>query len=189
SYERLLPAPAGGSDRMVTNTTEMIRMMDVLLKRYADRRTLYLSWDAASWHVSKKLVQRIKEHHATAETSGRPRVEMAPLPAGAQFLNVIESVFSGMARAIIHNSNYPSVDAARAAIDLYFADRNQQFRANNHTTLANLPSIPARAPSSATALSAFFLIIFAIPAQCDQSPQDGSQISWLISPPPPWSAK
>src|ERR1700722_2787875 len=28
----------------------------------------------------------------------------APLPAGAQFLNVIESVFSGMSRAVIHNS-------------------------------------------------------------------------------------
>ncbi len=33
--------------------------------------------------------------------------------AGAQFLNVIESVFSGMARAIIHNSDYPSLDAGR----------------------------------------------------------------------------
>lgn len=42
-------------------------------------------------------------------TRGHPRVETAPIPAGAQFLNVIESVFSGMARAIIHNSNYPSV--------------------------------------------------------------------------------
>jgi hypothetical protein len=30
----------------------------------------------------------------------------APLPAGAQFLNVIESVFSGMARAVNANSNY-----------------------------------------------------------------------------------
>lgn len=116
------------SDRK--NTTEMIRMMDVLLDRYADRRTLYLSWDAASWHVSKKLQQRIKEHNATAEAAGCTRVEMAPLPAGAQFLNVIESVFSGMARAVIHNSDYPSVDAARAAIDRYFADRNQQFRDN-----------------------------------------------------------
>lgn len=84
----------------------------------------------ASWHVSKKLKQRIMEHNATAESSGRPRVETAPLPAGAQFLNVIESVFSGMARAVLHNSNYPSPDAARTAIDLYFADRNQQFRDN-----------------------------------------------------------
>lgn len=110
------------------NTTEMIRMMEVLLDRYADRRTLYLSWDAASWHVSKKLKQRINEHNATTEASGLPRVETAPLPSGAQFLNVIESVFSGLARAVIHNSNYPSVDAARAAIDRYFVDRNQQFR-------------------------------------------------------------
>jgi hypothetical protein len=61
---------------------------------------------------------------------GLPQVETAPLPAGAQFLNVIESVFSGMARAVIHNSNYPSVDDARAAIDGYFAERNQQFRDN-----------------------------------------------------------
>ncbi|WP_245893172.1 IS630 family transposase [Devosia naphthalenivorans] len=112
------------------NTTEMIRMMDVLLERYADRRTLYLSWDAASWHVSKKLKQRITEHNLTIEASGLPRVETAPLPSGAQFLNVIESVFSGMSRAVIHNSNYQSVDAARAAIDLYFAARNQQFRDN-----------------------------------------------------------
>ncbi|MGB3899751.1 MAG: IS630 family transposase [Mesorhizobium sp.] len=114
------------SDRK--NTNEMIRMMDVLLDQYADRRTLYLSWDAASWHVSKKLLKRIEEHNVGAQAAGWPRVETAPLPAGAQFLNVIESIFSGMAKAIIHNSNYPSVDAVRTAIDGYFTKRNQQFR-------------------------------------------------------------
>lgn len=57
-----------------------------------------------------------------------PRVSLAPLPACAQFLNVIESVFSGMARAIIHNSDYPSADMCKAAIDRYFAERNQHFR-------------------------------------------------------------
>ena len=55
-------------------------------------------------------------------------VETAPLPARAQFLNVIESVFSGMARAIIHNSDYKSVDEAKMAIDRYFAERNDHFR-------------------------------------------------------------
>ena len=40
---------------------------------------------------------------------GTARVELAPLPASAQFLDVIESVFSGLARAIIHNSDYSSV--------------------------------------------------------------------------------
>ena len=50
-----------------------------------------------------------------------------PLPASAQFLNVTESVFSGMARAIIHNSDYPSVKAASEAIDRYFEERNRHF--------------------------------------------------------------
>jgi transposase len=116
------------SDRK--NTTEMIRMMDLLLDQYADRRTIYLSWDAASWHVSKKLRKRIEEHNSIAAGGGRPRVETAPLPAGAQFLNVIESIFSGMARAVIHNSDYTSVDDAKAAIDRYFAERNRQFQEN-----------------------------------------------------------
>jgi hypothetical protein len=90
------------------NTDEMIRMMAVLAGEYSDRTKLYLSWDAASWHVSKKLFDRIDAHNVAIGSSG-PQIETAPLPARAQFLNVIESIFSGMARAIIHNSNYVSV--------------------------------------------------------------------------------
>ncbi len=108
----------------------MIRMMDALISRYADRRKLYFSWDAASWHISKKLFARIDAHNAIAVNEGGPLIETAPLPAGAQFLNVIESVFSGMARAIIHNSNYGSIDAAKAAIDRHFEDRNVNFQRN-----------------------------------------------------------
>ncbi len=33
-------------------------------------------------------------------------------------------------RAIIHNSDYPSVDAATEAIDRYFEERNRHYRAN-----------------------------------------------------------
>jgi hypothetical protein len=43
---------------------------------------------------------------------------------------VIESVFSGMARAILHNSDYGSHDEARAAIDRYFQERNSYFQQN-----------------------------------------------------------
>jgi hypothetical protein len=109
------------------NTTEMIRMMELLVERYRDRRKLYLSWDAASWHISKRLHQRVKEHNASVLGGHGPEVETAPLPSGAQFLNVIESVFSGMARSIIHNSDYKTLDEAKAAIDRYFADRNAHF--------------------------------------------------------------
>jgi transposase len=109
------------------NTGEMIRMMDILIDRYAEHRKLYLSWDAASWHMSKQLFARIEAHNAAVANGSGPLVETAPLPAGAQFLNVIESVFSGMARAIIHSSDYESVDEAKVAIDRYFADRNAHF--------------------------------------------------------------
>ena len=32
----------------------MIKMMDVLIAKYANRSKFYL-WDAASWHISKEL--------------------------------------------------------------------------------------------------------------------------------------
>jgi len=104
----------------------MIRMMDLLLERYRDRKRLYLSWDAALG----MLFERIDENNKIAAVTGGPIVETAPLPARAQFLNVIESIFSGMARAIIHNSDYKSVDDAKSAIDRYFDERNCHFFAH-----------------------------------------------------------
>jgi transposase len=109
------------------NTAEMIKMADTLRAQYRNCTSIYLSWDAASWHVSKDLVTHLKKINQRASVDGFPVVKTAPLPAGAQFLNVIESVFSGMARAIIHNSDYRSAEVAREAIDRYFLDRNKHF--------------------------------------------------------------
>lgn len=114
---------------MTKNTDEMIRMADLLRSRYADRQRIYLSWDAASWHISRRLRTHLKELNRGARPD-YPIVEIAPLPSGAQFLNIIESVFSGMARAVIHNSDYPSINAARNAIDRYLEARNSHFRVN-----------------------------------------------------------
>jgi len=107
------------------NTAEMIRMMHVLTDQYRDRRKIYLSWDAASWHISKDLFRCVNEHNAHVAA---PEVETVPLPTRAQFLNVIEAIFSGLARAVIHNSDYQSVDDAKAAIDRYFGERNTHYR-------------------------------------------------------------
>jgi hypothetical protein len=109
------------------NTDEMIKMADMLRDQYRTCSTIYLSWDAASWHVSKDLIAHLDEINQEAAGEGFPVVKTAPLPACAQFLNVIESVFSGMARAIIHNSDYSSVEAAMDAIDRYIKDRNEYF--------------------------------------------------------------
>ena len=114
------------------NTGEMIKLLDVLLEQYHDCTKLYLSWDAAGWHASKRFLARVAEVNARKhrQARGTPKVDLAPLPARAQFLNVIESVFNGLAGSVIHNSDYESVDDAKAAIDRYFAERNAFFRQN-----------------------------------------------------------
>jgi transposase len=114
------------------NSAEMIKLLEILVKQYADTDKIYMSWDAASWHASKLFYKRVDQINSPAYRAEHktPHVELAPLPSCAQFLNVIESVFSGMARAIIHNSDYESLAACKAAIDRHFAERNAFFKAN-----------------------------------------------------------
>jgi transposase len=112
------------------NTREMLKLIDRLLDQYSDCEKLYLSWDAGSWHDSHALHARVEAVNNGTYRAGKkiPKLELVPLPSRAQFLNVIESVFSGMARAIIHNSDYQSVAEAMEAIDRYFRERNEHFR-------------------------------------------------------------
>ena len=37
------------------DTEEMIKLLDLLLSTHKHLDKIYLSWDAASWHISKKL--------------------------------------------------------------------------------------------------------------------------------------
>ncbi len=114
------------------NTDEMMKLLNILIEKYANQKTIYLSWDAASWHASKKLQERVDDINSNVfqEKLQSPLVKLAPLPTCAQFLNVIESVFSGMARAIIHNSDYDSLEECQAAVDRYFLERNGHFLQN-----------------------------------------------------------
>ena len=109
------------------DTEEMIKLLELLTLNYSDQKRIFFSWDAASWHASKKFKQRVDEHNKTKKL---PKVNLAPLPACAQFLNVIESVFSGMAKAIIHNSDYQSVNECTDSIDRYIKDRNKFYTEN-----------------------------------------------------------
>ena len=114
------------------NTDEMLKLLKLLIKKYEGEDCIYFSWDAASWHVSKKFLQTVEEINRkdSKEYPNSPILKLAPLPTCAQFLNVIESVFSGMARAIINNSDYGSINECMVAIDRYFAERNCFFEEN-----------------------------------------------------------
>lgn len=48
----------------------------------------------------------------------------------AQFLNVIESVFSGTKRAVIDNSDYKSEFEMKMALNKHFTERNLYFEKN-----------------------------------------------------------
>jgi len=111
------------------NTDEMIKLLAILIEKYNDQECIYFSWDSASWHASKKLFKKVEEVNNTEyrQENNTPIVKLAPLPAGAQFLNIIESIFSGMAKAVLHNSDYQSVSECKEAIDLYFSERNRNF--------------------------------------------------------------
>jgi hypothetical protein len=108
------------------NTFETIKMVELLLAQYADQRRIYLSWDNVSWHRSKILMNFIEDHNREK----KPEIRLATLPSSTQFLNVIESVFGGLACAVIHNSDYISVAECETAISQHFLVRNQHFKEN-----------------------------------------------------------
>ena len=114
------------------DSQEMIKLVEILIQKYSGCRKIYLSWDAASWHSSKDLLDKIStvNKYGYRQTNNTPLVKIAPLPSRAQFLNVVESVFSGMSYSIIQNSNYNSVEEAKKAIDRYFLERNEHYRNN-----------------------------------------------------------
>ena len=67
----------------------MLRMLAKLIQEYKRKSRIYLSWDAASWHISKIFRDQVDQHNEAiikGETAG-PTVALAPLPSGAQFLN------------------------------------------------------------------------------------------------------
>lgn len=109
------------------NTEETILLVDRVREDYAAYRKLFLSWDSAPWHSSARLNEHLRIVNARAPLDRRPTIEVVPLPTSAQFLNVIESVFSGMARAILHNSDYPTLEDCKAAVTRYFSGSRRSF--------------------------------------------------------------
>jgi transposase len=113
------------------DTSEMIDLIEVLFNQHRAAARLYISWDAASWHRSSGLVEWLDAFNAeTRKSQDGPLIYLVPLPTSSQFLDVIEAVFSGMKRAVIHHSNYRSEEDMKAAISQHFVQRNAYFLAN-----------------------------------------------------------
>jgi transposase len=113
------------------DSSSMIDLIEILFNQYYLMKKLYITWDCASWHSSNALVSWLEDFNAETERLGvGPIIEFIPLPPSSQFLDVIESVFSGMKRSVIHNSDYQSEIEMKTAISRYFIDRNDFFKDN-----------------------------------------------------------
>jgi transposase len=112
-------------------TRSMINLLEILHNQYQGRSTLYVTWDAVSWHNSIELIDWLDDFNEVSRTaSTSPIIQLIPLPVSAQFLNVIEGVFSAMSKAVIHNSDYQSAEEMKAAISRHFVERNAYFNEN-----------------------------------------------------------
>ena len=111
---------------------EIIKLIDLLVSQYKEQRTLYLLWDDVSFHKAKVLKRHLVFLNSDAyrRANQSPAVVVVPLPTSATFLNVIESVFVGMARSTIRNSDYSGPEECKQAIDRYFKERNAHFLEN-----------------------------------------------------------
>ena len=113
------------------DTRAMIDLIEILYNRFYQKTKIYITWDAASWHSSIELINWLDALNAgTVRHGNGPYVEFVPFPTSSQFLNVIESVFSSMAQAVIHHSDYGSAMEMKTAISKHFVDRNDFFKEN-----------------------------------------------------------
>jgi len=113
------------------DTRSMINLIEVLHNQHHKASRLYVTWDAVGWHSSLELTDWLDAFNETSRRrSAGPLVELVPLPTSAQFLNVIEGVFTAMTKAVIHNSDYQSADEMKSAISRHFRDRNAHFDKN-----------------------------------------------------------
>ncbi|WPL10730.1 hypothetical protein Thiosp_00448 [Thiorhodovibrio litoralis] len=109
----------------------MIDLIELLFNQHIDKSRIYITWDAASWHNSNKLVSWLDGfNEVTIKMETGPIIEFIPLPACAQFLDVIESVFGIMKKAVIHHSDYANEQEMKIAISRHFDERNEYFKNN-----------------------------------------------------------
>ena len=106
----------------------LVSLLKAIRLEYGQCPRICLTWDALSSHSAWEVNHWIAEANANRQAGDGPLIEVYPLPSSAQFLNLVESTFSSLRRAVIHNSDYASKEEMQAAISRYFEERNTYFR-------------------------------------------------------------
>lgn len=81
-------------------TIEYLKMRSEQCKAQGLSR-LYIVWDNASFHVSKKLKEWRKEHNRNVRSNGGTLIHFVLLPSKSPWLNPIEAVFRWLKRRVL----------------------------------------------------------------------------------------
>jgi transposase len=84
------------------------------------KRALLLIWDNASWHVSQRVRQWIKDHNRQAKQTGGVRILPCYLPSKSPWLNAIEPKWVHGKKAIAEPSRKLSATEVLHRVTDYF---------------------------------------------------------------------
>jgi len=109
----------------------VVLLFEMLRTKYKNKKRLFITWDAISTHKADLIKEWVKKNNKDVKTScAGPSFKIVPLPSKSQFLNVIESVYGGMKKAVIKNSDYPSKQEMEKAVNRHFEERNEFYKKN-----------------------------------------------------------
>ena len=105
----------------------------VQVAREEGKHVLVIIWDNASWHLSKRLRQWVRQYNHEAKTSGDVRILTHLLPLQSPWLNPIEPRWVHAKRAICEPNGTLLVEEARRRLCAYFGSQPlSSFTPNLH---------------------------------------------------------
>jgi len=90
------------------------------IARQENKTTVVLIWDNASWHLSKRIKQWIRDYNQLAKQHGEPRLLTHLLPVKSPWLNPIEPRWVHAKRAVCEPDGYLQPSELRERIVNYF---------------------------------------------------------------------
>lgn len=113
------------------NTDETIEYLVMRSEqcRQQGLKRLYIVWDNASFHISKKLKAWLKEHNKSVRTKGGTLIHFVGLPSKSPWLNPIEAVFRWLKRRVLLCRIHETLDILMQTVAACIQYRNSQATA------------------------------------------------------------
>lgn len=90
------------------------------------KRALFLVWDNAAWHLSRRVRAWIKQHNQRAKREGGVRIVVCFLPIKSPWLNAIEPKWAHGKRAIVEPERLLSAEEVVTRVYSYYGCQREE---------------------------------------------------------------